>query len=43
MTGPAVQDLWMLLSGQTEEMRVQLDDIVAGYQNSRISITTRPC
>ncbi len=32
MTGPAVQDLWMLLSGRTEEMRVQLDDIVAGYQ-----------
>ena len=32
MTGPAVQDLWMLLSGRTEEMRVQLDDIVEGYQ-----------
>ena len=32
MTGPAVQDLWMLLSGRTEEMRVQLDDIAEGYQ-----------
>ena len=32
MTGPAVQDLWMLLSGRTEEMRIQLDDIVEGYQ-----------
>jgi Ser/Thr protein kinase RdoA (MazF antagonist) len=32
MTGPAVQDLWMLLSGRPEEMRVQLDDIVEGYQ-----------
>lgn len=32
MTGPAVQDLWMLLSGRPEEMRAQLDDIVAGYQ-----------
>jgi len=31
MTGPAVQDLWMLLSGRTEEMRSQLDDIVEGY------------
>ncbi len=31
MTGPAVQDLWMLLSGRTEEMRIQLDDIVEGY------------
>lgn len=32
MTGPAVQDLWMLLSGRPEEMRAQLDDIVEGYQ-----------
>jgi Ser/Thr protein kinase RdoA (MazF antagonist) len=32
MTGPAVQDLWMLLSGKPEEMRRQLDDIVEGYQ-----------
>ena len=32
MTGPAVQDLWMLLSGRSEEMRVQLDDIIEGYQ-----------
>jgi Ser/Thr protein kinase RdoA (MazF antagonist) len=32
MTGPAVQDLWMLLSGKPEEMRRQLDDILEGYQ-----------
>jgi Ser/Thr protein kinase RdoA (MazF antagonist) len=31
MTGPAVQDLWMLLSGRPEEMRAQLDDLLAGY------------
>jgi len=31
MTGPAVQDLWMLLSGRREEMTVQLADLLAGY------------
>ena len=31
-TGPAVQDLWMLLSGETEEMSLQLKDIVDGYR-----------
>ncbi len=31
MTGPAIQDLWMLLAGRPEEMRVQLADIVEGY------------
>ena len=31
MTGPAIQDLWMLLSGRPEEMRAQLDDILDGY------------
>jgi Ser/Thr protein kinase RdoA (MazF antagonist) len=30
-TGPAVQDLWMLLSGDETEMQGQLDDILAGY------------
>jgi len=29
--GPAVQDLWMLLSGDREEMEPQLADILAGY------------
>jgi len=29
--GPAVQDLWMLLAGRPEEMRVQLADILEGY------------
>jgi len=31
-SGPAVQDLWMFLSGEAEEMSVQLGDIVAGYR-----------
>ena len=31
MTGPAIQDLWMLLAGDREEMRVQLDDFLEGY------------
>jgi Ser/Thr protein kinase RdoA (MazF antagonist) len=30
-TGPAIQDLWMLLSGRPQEMRAQLDDILDGY------------
>ena len=30
MTGPAIQDLWMLLAGRPEEMRVQLADIARG-------------
>jgi Ser/Thr protein kinase RdoA (MazF antagonist) len=29
--GPAVQDLWMLLSGDREEMTVQLADLLEGY------------
>ena len=31
LTGPAVQDLWMLLSGRPEEMSVQLHDLLEGY------------
>ena len=31
MTGPAIQDLWMLLSGQPEESAGQLKDYVDGY------------
>ncbi|MBT8049143.1 MAG: serine/threonine protein kinase [Xanthomonadales bacterium] len=30
-SGPAVQDLWMLLSGERAEMEAQLADIVEGY------------
>ena len=33
MTGPAVQDLWMLVSGRPEEMRAQLEDFLEGYQD----------
>jgi Ser/Thr protein kinase RdoA (MazF antagonist) len=29
--GPAVQDLWMLLSGEREAQQAQLDGILAGY------------
>ena len=32
VTGPAVQDLWMLLSGGLQEMRTELTDILAGYE-----------
>ncbi len=31
-TGPAVQDLWMMLSGDREMMGLQLMDILAGYE-----------
>ena len=32
LTGPAVQDLWMLLSGRPEEMGRQLHDLLEGYR-----------
>lgn len=31
--GPAIQDLWMLLSGEREQMKAQLLDILAGYED----------
>ena len=31
-TGPAVQDLWMLLSGDAEAMRGQLAQVLSGYR-----------
>ncbi len=31
-TGPAIQDLWMLLSGERQEMTEQLCDILEGYE-----------
>ena len=31
--GPAVQDLWMMLSGERHEMVRQLSDILAGYED----------
>ncbi len=31
-SGPAIQDLWMLLSGDSEEMAVQMKDILDGYR-----------
>lgn len=30
--GPAVQDIWMLLSGSEEEQRIQLQEIIEGYE-----------
>lgn len=32
LMGPAVQDLWMLLSGDDEQMTIQLNCILAGYR-----------
>lgn len=31
LSGPAVQDLWLFLSGPREEMEIQLGDLLAGY------------
>lgn len=31
--GPAIQDLWMLLSGERSEMTRQLGDVLAGYED----------
>jgi len=31
--GPAVQDIWMLLSGDRDERTRQLHDILAGYED----------
>jgi len=32
LTGPAIQDLWMLLSGGHQEMRSELRDLLKGYE-----------
>jgi Ser/Thr protein kinase RdoA (MazF antagonist) len=32
LTGPAIQDLWMLLAGGQQEMRTGLHDLLAGYE-----------
>ena len=34
-TGPAIQDLWMLLSGERHEMQGQLIDMLEGYEQFR--------
>jgi Ser/Thr protein kinase RdoA (MazF antagonist) len=34
-TGPAIQDLWMLISGDRSDMQAQLIDIVEGYSQFR--------
>ncbi|MCX7555299.1 serine/threonine protein kinase [Xanthomonadaceae bacterium JHOS43] len=35
LTGPAIQDLWMFLSGAPEEQRAQLDHLIEGYAEFR--------
>jgi Ser/Thr protein kinase RdoA (MazF antagonist) len=30
--GPAIQDIWMLLSGNEQEVNIQLERILQGYQ-----------
>ena len=32
LTGPAIQDIWMLLAGSQQEMRTQMTDILLGYE-----------
>ena len=32
VTGPAIQDLWMLLAGSQQEMRTELTDLLKGYE-----------
>lgn len=32
-SGPAVQDLWMLLSGERDEMAAQMNDLLEGYSD----------
>jgi len=32
VSGPAIQDLWMLLSGDSQEMRSELTDLLKGYE-----------
>jgi Ser/Thr protein kinase RdoA (MazF antagonist) len=32
LTGPAIQDLWMLLAGGQQEMRSELHDLLTGYE-----------
>jgi Ser/Thr protein kinase RdoA (MazF antagonist) len=32
LTGPAIQDLWMLLAGGAQEMRTGLTDLLKGYE-----------
>jgi Ser/Thr protein kinase RdoA (MazF antagonist) len=34
-TGPAIQDLWMLLSGERDEQAAQLGAVLAGYREFR--------
>jgi Ser/Thr protein kinase RdoA (MazF antagonist) len=35
MSGPAIQDLWMLLAGTREETRRQMADLIEGYEQFR--------
>jgi Ser/Thr protein kinase RdoA (MazF antagonist) len=35
MSGPAIQDLWLFLSGSRDEMQRQLGDLIEGYEQFR--------
>jgi len=35
MSGPAIQDLWMLVSGEKNDQRLQWEEIVEGYETFR--------
>ena len=35
MTGPAVQDFWMLLTGNAEEAKPELEQLIKGYESLR--------
>jgi Ser/Thr protein kinase RdoA (MazF antagonist) len=32
-SGPAIQDLWMLLAGERDEQQAQLNEILTGYED----------
>jgi Ser/Thr protein kinase RdoA (MazF antagonist) len=32
LTGPAIQDIWMLLAGSQEDMRTEMTDLLKGYE-----------
>ena len=41
LTGPAIQDLWMLLAGGQQDMRTELHDLLDGYRAISAASTAR--
>lgn len=35
LNGPAIQDFWMLLSGDTESSKLELQELISGYESLR--------